>query len=65
MKRRHSREQVIKFCHQIISLRSDIVFGADIIAGFPTESKLTCLKNTYNLLLEIEKLFIFIYFHIR
>lgn len=55
MKRRHSREQVIKFCHQIISLRSDIVFGADIIAGFPTESN-DMFENTYNLLLEIEKI---------
>ncbi len=38
MKRRHSRQQAIEFCAQVRRLRSDIVFGADIIAGFPTET---------------------------
>ena len=38
MKRRHSREQAINFCKKVKSLRSDVVFGADIIAGFPTET---------------------------
>ena len=38
MKRRHNREQVIEFCKKVKSLRSDVVFGADIIAGFPTET---------------------------
>ncbi|MDE5060962.1 MULTISPECIES: tRNA (N(6)-L-threonylcarbamoyladenosine(37)-C(2))-methylthiotransferase MtaB [Wolbachia] len=38
MKRRHNREQVIEFCHKMKSLRPNIVFGADIIAGFPTET---------------------------
>ena len=37
MKRRHSRDDAIRFCTQMRSVRSDIVFGADIIAGFPTE----------------------------
>jgi threonylcarbamoyladenosine tRNA methylthiotransferase MtaB len=39
MKRRHTREQAIEFCHRMRELRSDIAFGADIIAGFPTESE--------------------------
>jgi threonylcarbamoyladenosine tRNA methylthiotransferase MtaB len=39
MKRRHSREQAIEFCEQVRRLRPDIVFGADIIAGFPTETE--------------------------
>ena len=39
MKRRHNREQVISFCNKVKSLRNDIVFGADIIAGFPTETE--------------------------
>ena len=39
MKRRHSREQAIDFCNKVRLLRSDIVFGADIIAGFPTETE--------------------------
>jgi threonylcarbamoyladenosine tRNA methylthiotransferase MtaB len=38
MKRRHSRGGAIAFCDQVRRLRPDIVFGADIIAGFPTET---------------------------
>jgi threonylcarbamoyladenosine tRNA methylthiotransferase MtaB len=38
MKRRHLREDAIRFCQDARQLRPDIVFGADIIAGFPTES---------------------------
>ena len=38
MKRRHSRKQAIDFCHKVKKIRSDVVFGADIIAGFPTET---------------------------
>lgn len=38
MKRRHLRDDAIKFCEDARRLRPDIVFGADIIAGFPTET---------------------------
>jgi threonylcarbamoyladenosine tRNA methylthiotransferase MtaB len=38
MKRRHRRADAIAFCEQVRRLRRDIVFSADIIAGFPTES---------------------------
>ncbi len=38
MKRRHSREDTIAFCQQVRDLRPNVVFGADIIAGFPTET---------------------------
>lgn len=38
MKRRHSREHTIEFCNTLRSIRPDMVFGADIIAGFPTET---------------------------
>ena len=38
MKRRHTREDAIAFCHEIKTKRPDMVFGADIIAGFPTET---------------------------
>ena len=38
MKRRHSRADAIAFCERARRLRPDIVFGADLIAGFPTES---------------------------
>jgi threonylcarbamoyladenosine tRNA methylthiotransferase MtaB len=39
MKRRHSRADAIAFCRQARALRPDIAFGADLIAGFPTESE--------------------------
>jgi threonylcarbamoyladenosine tRNA methylthiotransferase MtaB len=39
MKRRHSRSQAVEFCAQLRRLRPDIAFGADIIAGFPTETE--------------------------
>ena len=39
MKRRHSRRDAIDFCAQVRRLRPDIALGADIIAGFPTESE--------------------------
>lgn len=38
MKRRHSRDDSIRFCEDIRKTRPDIVFGADLIAGFPTET---------------------------
>jgi threonylcarbamoyladenosine tRNA methylthiotransferase MtaB len=39
MKRRHTRADAIAFCDQVRRLRPDVVFGADIIAGFPTETE--------------------------
>ena len=39
MKRRHSRQDAIAFCDQVRRLRPDIALGADIIAGFPTETE--------------------------
>jgi threonylcarbamoyladenosine tRNA methylthiotransferase MtaB len=39
MKRRHSRQQAVDFCADVRRLRPDIAFGADIIAGFPTETE--------------------------
>ena len=39
MKRRHLRQDAIEFCAQVRRLRPDIALGADIIAGFPTETE--------------------------
>jgi threonylcarbamoyladenosine tRNA methylthiotransferase MtaB len=39
MKRRHLRDDAIRFCEEARSLRPDMIFGADIIAGFPTETE--------------------------
>ena len=38
MKRRHLRDDAIKFCEDVRKIRPDVVLGADIIAGFPTET---------------------------
>lgn len=39
MKRRHLRDDAIRFCNDVRALRPDFTFGADIIAGFPTETE--------------------------
>lgn len=39
MKRRHLRDDAIRFAEDAIKLRPDMTFGADIIAGFPTETE--------------------------
>ncbi|MCZ4255395.1 tRNA (N(6)-L-threonylcarbamoyladenosine(37)-C(2))-methylthiotransferase MtaB [Sulfitobacter sp. PR48] len=39
MKRRHLRDDAIAFCNEARRLRPDMTFGADIIAGFPTETE--------------------------
>jgi len=39
MKRRHSRAEAVALCAELRALRPDMVFGADLIAGFPTETE--------------------------
>jgi threonylcarbamoyladenosine tRNA methylthiotransferase MtaB len=39
MKRRHARADAVRFCAEVRRLRPDAVFGADLIAGFPTETE--------------------------
>ena len=51
MKRRHNADDVRNFVQHCRSLRKDITFGADIIAGFPTETE-EMFYNTYKLLKE-------------
>jgi threonylcarbamoyladenosine tRNA methylthiotransferase MtaB len=48
MKRRHSRADAIGFCAELRRLRPEIVFGADLIAGFPTEKEVM-FENTLSL----------------
>jgi threonylcarbamoyladenosine tRNA methylthiotransferase MtaB len=38
MKRRHRRADAVQFCEDVLRMRPDTVFGADLIAGFPTET---------------------------
>jgi threonylcarbamoyladenosine tRNA methylthiotransferase MtaB len=49
MKRRHSRAQALELCARLRALRPGIVFGADLIAGFPTETE-EMFENTANLI---------------
>ncbi|HML12789.1 MAG TPA: tRNA (N(6)-L-threonylcarbamoyladenosine(37)-C(2))-methylthiotransferase MtaB [Xanthobacteraceae bacterium] len=39
MKRRHARADAVAFCERVRRLRPDVAFGADLIAGFPTETE--------------------------
>ena len=39
MKRRHTRDDAVRFCTEMRRARPDLVFGADLIAGFPTETE--------------------------
>ena len=62
MKRRHNRQQVIDFCHKLRALRPEVSYGADIIAGFPTETD-EMFENTRKLISEsaIQYLHVFPY----
>ena len=53
MKRRHLRQDVIDFCAKMRELRPDVVFGCDIIAGFPTETE-TMFQNSLALITECD-----------
>jgi threonylcarbamoyladenosine tRNA methylthiotransferase MtaB len=48
MKRRHLRDDAIRFCDEVRRLRPDVVFGADLITGFPTETE-AMFDNTLDL----------------
>jgi threonylcarbamoyladenosine tRNA methylthiotransferase MtaB len=48
MKRRHLRSDAIAFCETARTLRPDVVFGADLIAGFPTETD-AMFENSYRI----------------
>ncbi len=51
MKRRHLRDDAIRFCEAARAARPEIVFGADLIAGFPTETE-AAFENTLRLVAE-------------
>jgi len=52
MKRRHNRAQVLEFCAKAREIRPDMTFGADIIAGFPTETD-EMFENSRKLISEV------------
>ena len=51
MLRRHSRSQAIQLCNELSEKRKDIALGADLIAGFPTESE-QMFQNTCDMIEE-------------
>ena len=52
MLRRYTREQVLEKCHSILNTRPEIVLGADLIAGFPTETN-EMHKNSVKIIREL------------
>jgi threonylcarbamoyladenosine tRNA methylthiotransferase MtaB len=60
MKRRHSRKDALDFCGRVRRLRPDVAFGADIIAGFPTETG-EMFVNTLNLVDEAELTYLHVF----
>ncbi len=60
MKRRHSRSDIVEFCKKVRKLRPDVVFGADIIAGFPTETD-EMFANTLALVDEVQLTYLHVF----
>jgi len=60
MKRRHLRGNIISFCERVRALRPDAVFGADLIAGFPTETE-DMFQNTLRLVDDAELTYLHVF----
>src|SRR5258707_8782549 len=60
MKRRHRRADAVEFCAQVRRLRPDIALGADIIAGFPTETE-QMFKRSQELVEECDLAFLHVF----
>jgi threonylcarbamoyladenosine tRNA methylthiotransferase MtaB len=60
MKRRHLRDDAIRFCEEARRLRPDMIFGADIIAGFPTETD-EMFENSVKLVTDCDLTFLHVF----
>ena len=60
MKRRHAREDSIAFCQEARRLRPDMIFGADLIAGFPTETE-EMFANSLKLITDCDLTFLHVF----
>jgi threonylcarbamoyladenosine tRNA methylthiotransferase MtaB len=60
MKRRHLRDDAIRFCEEARRLRPEITFGADIIAGFPTETE-EMFENSIKLVADCDLTFLHVF----
>ena len=60
MKRRHARADSVGFCEAVRRVRPDMVFGADLIAGFPTETEVM-FRNSLSLIDDCELTFLHVF----
>jgi threonylcarbamoyladenosine tRNA methylthiotransferase MtaB len=60
MKRRHLRDDAIAFCKKARALRPDVAFGADLIAGFPTETD-EMFENTLRIVDECDLTYLHVF----
>jgi threonylcarbamoyladenosine tRNA methylthiotransferase MtaB len=60
MKRRHRAADALSICDRLRRLRPDIVFGADVIAGFPTETE-EMFQNTLRHVAEADVTFLHVF----
>ena len=60
MKRRHLRDDALRFCEEMRRARPDVVFGADLIAGFPTETA-DMFRRTMDLVDECELTYLHVF----
>jgi threonylcarbamoyladenosine tRNA methylthiotransferase MtaB len=60
MKRRHSRDDALTIVSKLRTLRPDMVFGADIIAGFPTEDD-AMFDNTLRIVEEADLTYLHVF----
>ena len=60
MKRRHTRDDVMRFVDKVRKLRPGAVFGADIIAGFPTETD-AAFANSLSLVRNCELIWLHVF----
>ncbi len=60
MKRRHSRADALKLVADVRAVRPDVAFGADLIAGFPTETE-AMFRNTLDLVEEAGLAFLHVF----
>jgi threonylcarbamoyladenosine tRNA methylthiotransferase MtaB len=60
MKRRHLRADALKLVREVRAVRPDVAFGADLIAGFPTESE-AMFENTLSLVADAELAFLHVF----
>lgn len=60
MKRRHSRDDAIRFIETVKQARPEVLFGADLIAGFPTETE-EMFKNTLRLVEDCDLTFLHVF----